>query len=50
MWLPGKPLVILRRVEADDVPAILDDLAVGRVPTELALCKIEEWDHITVAS
>ena len=28
-------------------PAILDDLAAGRVPTELALCKIEEWDHIT---
>jgi NADH-quinone oxidoreductase subunit F len=47
VWLPGKPLVILRRVEAGDVPAILDDLAAGRVPAELALCKIEQWDHIT---
>ncbi len=47
VWLPGKPLVVLRKVEAGDVPAILDDLGAGRVPTELALCKIEEWDHVT---
>lgn len=47
VWLPGKPLVILRRVQASDVPAILDDLAAGRVPEEIALAKIEEWDHIT---
>ena len=45
--LPGKPLVILRRVQQSDVPAILDELAQGRVPAELALCKIEEWDHLT---
>ena len=45
--LPGKPLVILRRVQASDVAAILDDLAAGRIPVELALCKIEDWDHIT---
>jgi NADH-quinone oxidoreductase subunit F len=47
LWIPGKPLVILRRIEAGDVPAILDDVAAGHVPAELALCKIEEWDHIT---
>ena len=47
--LPGKPLVILRRVRQSDVPAILDELAQGRVPAELALGKIEEWDHITGA-
>ena len=45
--LPGQPLVILRRVQAGDVLPILDDLATGKVPEELALCKIEEWDHLT---
>lgn len=47
VWLPGKPLVILRRVQARDATRILDDLVAGRVPMDLALCKIEEWDHIT---
>jgi len=47
VWLPGKPLVVLRRIEAGDVPAILDDIVAERVPAELALCKIEDWDHIT---
>jgi NADH-quinone oxidoreductase subunit F len=45
--LPGKPLVILRRVEAGDVPRILDDMAQGQVPEDLALCKVESWDHMT---
>ena len=45
--LPGRPLVILRRVQASDVPRILDDLAAGTVTEGLALCKIEEWDHLT---
>jgi NADH-quinone oxidoreductase subunit F len=45
--LPGKPLVILRKVEAGDVRRILDDIALGTVPENLALCKIEEWDHLT---
>ena len=45
--LPGKPLVILRRVEEGDVRRILDDIALGTVPENLALCKIEEWDHLT---
>jgi NADH-quinone oxidoreductase subunit F len=49
VWLPGKPLVILRRVRQGDVAAILDSMAEGSVPAELALCKIEEWDHITGA-
>jgi len=47
VWIPGKPLVILQRVQPNDVPAILDDVAAGRVPSELALCRIDEWDHIT---
>jgi NADH-quinone oxidoreductase subunit F len=45
--IPGSPLVILRRVQASDVPHILDDLAVGNMTEGLALCKVEEWDHLT---
>ncbi len=47
VWLPGKPLVILRRVQARDATRILDELVAGRIPMDLALCKVEEWDHIT---
>jgi NADH-quinone oxidoreductase subunit F len=45
--LPGRPLVILHGVEAGDVHRILDDIATGKVPEDLALCKIERWDHLT---
>ncbi|HEY1340847.1 MAG TPA: FAD-dependent oxidoreductase [Bryobacteraceae bacterium] len=45
--LPGMPLVILQRVQASDVPRILDDVMQGDVPADLALCKIENWDHVT---
>ncbi len=45
--LPGRPLVILRKVQSSDVTRILDDIARGTLPEELALCKIEEWDHLT---
>jgi NADH-quinone oxidoreductase subunit F len=47
LWLPGKPLVILRQVQPDNVPRILDELYLGRIPQDLALCKIEDWDHLT---
>ena len=47
VWLPGRPLVILRRVQSNHVDDILDDLAMGQIPHEMALCKIEEWDHLT---
>src|SRR5215831_18761279 len=40
--LPGQPLVILRRVQTSDVDRILDNVAAGTVPEDLALCKIEE--------
>jgi NADH-quinone oxidoreductase subunit F len=45
--LPGRPLVILRRVQSDDVDEILDDLSMGNITTRLALCKVETWDHLT---
>jgi NADH-quinone oxidoreductase subunit F len=47
VWLPGRPLVILRRVQSNHVDEILDDVMMGNIPTSLALCKIEEWDHLT---
>jgi len=47
VWLPGRPLVILRRVQSNHVDQILDELAMGSIPEELALCKIDEWDHLT---
>ncbi|MCE5307908.1 MAG: FAD-dependent oxidoreductase [Acidobacteriales bacterium] len=47
VWVPGKPLLILHRVQHNDVERILDDAASGDVPRDLVLCKIEEWDHIT---
>jgi NADH-quinone oxidoreductase subunit F len=45
--LPGQPLVVLRRVQANDVGRIMHDIQNGCVTPDLAYCKIEEWDHIT---
>ena len=47
VWLPGRPLVILRRVQTNHVDEILDQIAMGLMAQDLALCKIEEWDHLT---
>ena len=47
VWLPGRPLVILRSFQAHDVDRLLDEMEGGRIPADLALCKIEEWDHLT---
>src|SRR5271165_509106 len=45
--LPGNPLVILRRVQANDAARVLHDLTTGNLSPDLIYCKIEEWDHIT---
>ena len=45
--LPGNPLVILRRVQANDASRILHDLGNRNLTPDLVYCKIEEWDHIT---
>src|SRR5271157_3976499 len=45
--LPGKPLLILRRVQADDALPILHDLSLGNITPQHIYCKIEEWEHIT---
>ena len=48
LWVPGRPLLILRQVRPDHVDAILNGLDHGQPPPpELVLCKIEEWDHLT---
>ena len=45
--LPGNPLVVLHRVQANDAGRILESLSTGMLPADLIYCKIEEWDHIT---
>ena len=45
--LPGKPLVILRRVQANDAARILEDVGEGNLSPDLIYCKIQEWDHLT---
>ena len=45
--LPGNPLVILRRVQANDAGRILQDASTGNISPDLIYCKIEEWDHLT---
>ena len=47
VWLPGLPLVILHRVRTGQVPRILDGMMARTLPDDLALCKIEQWDHLT---
>jgi NADH-quinone oxidoreductase subunit F len=45
--LPGNPLVVLHRVQANDAARILEGVSTGIMPADLVYCKIEEWDHIT---
>jgi NADH-quinone oxidoreductase subunit F len=48
VWVPGRPLLMLHRVQPNHVDGILNGLGQGRLPPpEIVLCKIEEWDHLT---
>ena len=48
VWIPGRPLLILHRVQPNHVDAILNGLGQGLLPPpEIVLCKIEQWDHLT---
>ncbi len=48
VWVPGRPLLMLRRVQPNHVNDILHGLSQGDMPpAEIILCKIEEWDHLT---
>ncbi len=42
--IPGSPMLILRRVQANHARQIVHDIAAGRVSPELVYCKVEEWD------
>jgi NADH-quinone oxidoreductase subunit F len=46
--IPGSPLLILQRIQANDAGRIVHDISAGTIGSpEFACCKIEEWDHIT---
>ncbi len=45
--IPGKPLVILKKISVNDVPAIITAVSGGSVPADKALCRIQAWDHLT---
>jgi NADH-quinone oxidoreductase subunit F len=45
--LPGQPMVVLHRAQANDAGRILHDAATGKITPDLIYCKIEEWDHVT---
>jgi NADH-quinone oxidoreductase subunit F len=45
--LPGSPLLVMRKVQANDAPKILHDIQTGNVTPDHVYCKVEEWDHIT---
>jgi NADH-quinone oxidoreductase subunit F len=45
--LPGAPMLVLRKVQPNDVNRILHDISTGLVTPDLVYCKIEEWEHIT---
>jgi NADH-quinone oxidoreductase subunit F len=45
--MPGSPLLMMRRVHANDAGRILESLSTKAMPTDLIFCKIEEWDHVT---
>ncbi|HKD85037.1 MAG TPA: FAD-dependent oxidoreductase [Terriglobales bacterium] len=47
VYVPGKPLLILHRVQANDAGRIINSINSGNFPSELLYCKVEEWDHIT---
>jgi NADH-quinone oxidoreductase subunit F len=47
MWIPGRPLVLLRHVQPSDAERILAAVDQGRIPADLAWCRIDEWDHLT---
>jgi NADH-quinone oxidoreductase subunit F len=44
---PGMPLLLLRRVLANDAARILEGLSTRVMPADLIYCKIDEWDYIS---
>ncbi len=46
-WMPGRPIVLMRQVQASDARRIVAAISQGTVPPDLAWCRIDEWDHLT---
>ncbi|MDC7245753.1 MAG: FAD-dependent oxidoreductase [Sphaerochaetaceae bacterium] len=46
VYIPGLPLLILNKVELDDIPMILDSLQRQSLPKKKVLCKISSWDFL----
>lgn len=44
--IPGKPLLILDKVQIEDLPWIFASLENGLFPKDRVLCKISEWDYL----
>ena len=49
VWMPGQPLLMLHRVQPTTSTRSSTAWRRRRIPRRLALCKIEEWDHLTGA-
>ena len=47
--LPGRPLMVLHGMTEEKVRHVVEDIVHDRPSTGHALCKIEEWDHLTGA-
>ena len=47
--MPGGPLLILKRVQANDSERVLEGISSGVPPRDPVYCKVEEWDHITAS-
>ena len=45
--IPGKPLVILHKVDESDAEEIIRSVQNGGVPYDRALCQVPAWDHVT---
>ncbi len=45
--IPGKALVLLRKVHQEDPERVISLALQGDVPSDRVLCKISDWDHIT---
>ena len=46
--VPGSPLLILHRIQANDAGRIVHDIATGTINPELVYCKIEELSLIHI--
>ena len=44
--LPGLPLLILDKVQIEDLPWIFSSIEKGSFDKDRVLCKISEWDHL----